>query len=149
MKLKASIDYGVRTMMYLASKDAIVSSREIAERMNIPRDYLIQLGLKLRNAGLIIARPGKHGGYELGKQPSEISVGAIVRAFEELGKARRYTLADADIEAELLNRVEDANSLISSSLDVFLGKISLQDLIDASVHKGNVHKFLDSIHMFA
>ena len=117
--------------------------------MNIPRDYLIQLGLKLRNAGLIIARPGKHGGYELGKQPSEISVGAIVRAFEEPGKARRYTLADADIEAELLNRVEDANSLISSSLDVFLGKISLQDLIDASAHKGNVHKFLDSIHMFA
>ena len=139
MKLKASIDYGVRTMMYLASKDAIVSSREIAERMNIPRDYLIQLGLKLRNAGLIIARPGKHGGYELGKQPSEISVGAIVRAFEEPGKARRYTLADADIEAEL----------ISSSLDVFLGKISLQDLIEASAHKGNVHKFLDSIHMFA
>ena len=72
MKLKASIDYGVRTMMYLASKDAIVSSREIAERMNIPRDYLIQLGLKLRNAGLIIARPGKHGGYELGKSQTKL-----------------------------------------------------------------------------
>ncbi len=149
MKLKASIDYGVRTMMYLASKDAIVSSREIAERINIPRDYLIQLGLKLRNAGLIIARPGKHGGYELGKKPNEITVGAIVSAFEEPGKARRYTLAGADIETDLLNRVEDANALIASSLDVFLGKISLADLIEASAHKGDVHKFLNGIHLFA
>ena len=48
--------------------------------MSIPRDYLIQLAQLLRNAGLIEARPGKHGGYRLAKDPADISVLQIISA---------------------------------------------------------------------
>ena len=72
MKLKASVDYGVRAVMYLAVKGETCSSREISEEMSVPRDYLIQLALRLRNAGIIKARPGKNGGYILAKAPADI-----------------------------------------------------------------------------
>ena len=77
MKLKASVDYGVRAVIYLAVKGETCSSREISEEMSVPRDYLIQLALRLRNAGIIKARPGKNGGYVLAKAPEEITIGSI------------------------------------------------------------------------
>ena len=77
MKLKASVDYGVRAILYLAIKGDTCSSREISEEMAVPRDYLIQLALRLRNAGLIKARPGKNGGYVLARPASEIKIGDI------------------------------------------------------------------------
>ena len=51
MKLKASVDYGVRAIMYLALKGGTCSSREISDEMSIPRDYLIQLALKRYRQG--------------------------------------------------------------------------------------------------
>ena len=72
MQLKASTDYGMRAILYLAAQGTTCSSKDIAEDMSIPRDYLIQLAQLLRNAGIIEARPGKHGGYRLAKDPDEV-----------------------------------------------------------------------------
>ena len=43
-------------------------------------DYLIQLMQPLRNAGLVVARAGKHGGFELSCEPGEVSVAEVVDA---------------------------------------------------------------------
>lgn len=43
MQLKASTDYGIRAILYLAAEKDVRSSKEIAREMSIPRDYLIQL----------------------------------------------------------------------------------------------------------
>ena len=83
MHLKASTDYGMRAVLYLAAQGTTCSSKDIAEDMDIPRDYLIQLAQLLRNAGIIEARPGKHGGYLLAKKPEKISVLDILSALEE------------------------------------------------------------------
>ena len=69
MQFKASTDYGLRAVLYLAAQGHTCSSKDIAQDMSIPRDYLIQLAQLLRNAGIIEARPGKHGGYRLANAP--------------------------------------------------------------------------------
>ena len=86
MQLKASTDYGIRAILYLAAQGTTCSSKDIAHDMSIPRDYLIQLAQLLRNAGLIEARPGKHGGYRLAKDPADISVLQIISALDEDAK---------------------------------------------------------------
>ena len=93
MQLKASTDYGMRAILYLAAQGATCSSKDIAEDMSIPRDYLIQLAQLLRNAGIIEARPGKHGGYRLAKDASEISVLEIIKALDETPSAPRVKSA--------------------------------------------------------
>lgn len=130
MRLKASTDYGMRTVLYLAEKGTVCSSRDVAEEMSVPRDYLIQLAQLLRNAGIIRARPGKHGGYSLAKSPEEISVLDVVDALQEDQKrpARRPgTEADNN---ELAQSIASSFHLVERGLEEHLKAITLQMLLD-------------------
>lgn len=83
MQMKASVEYGLKAVLYLADKEDLVSSREISREMGIPRDYLIQLAQLLRNAGIVEARPGKYGGYRLAEDPAEITLLAVLSALND------------------------------------------------------------------
>ena len=101
MQFKASTDYGLRAVLYLAAQGHTCSSKDIAQDMSIPRDYLIQLAQLLRNAGIIEARPGKHGGYRLANDPSKITLLQVVNALDDDAKdttrTRRKDRADASM----------------------------------------------------
>jgi len=131
MKLKASVDYGARAIVYLAVKGGTCSSREISEEMSVPRDYLIQLALRLRNAGLIKARPGKNGGYVLAKDPSKITIAQVLNAFDAGLKHERQNMKKSRKEAESAALVREIHGSITGSLDSFLESISIQDMLDA------------------
>lgn len=131
MKLKASVDYGARAIVYLAVKGDTCSSREISEVMSVPRDYLIQLALKLRNANLIKARPGKNGGYVLAKDASNISIAEILNAFDEDLKHERQQMKTGTKGSPVSAEISSVHNAIMGSLDRFLESISVQDLVDA------------------
>ena len=131
MKLKASVDYGVRAVMYLAVKGTTCSSREISEEMSVPRAYLIQLALRLRNAGIIKARPGKNGGYVLAKDPSDITIGEILDAFDNDLKHARQPMKTGRHVSEQAAEVRKVHGMIMDSLNSYLGAISVQDLLDS------------------
>lgn len=131
MKMKASVDYGIRAMLYLAAKGTTCSSREISDEMQVPRDYLIQLALRLRNAGLIKARPGKNGGYVLGKPASKITVLQVMDAFDSDLKHSRSPLKVRRNANEYVGRVLNMHTLVTDSLSAYLNSITIQDLMDA------------------
>ncbi|MCK4649255.1 Rrf2 family transcriptional regulator [bacterium] len=85
MRLSTKGQYGVRAMFDLAShfKDNPVPLRQISEREGISLNYLEQLFLKLRKAGLVESVRGPGGGYLLKKRPKEIRISDIARAVEE------------------------------------------------------------------
>ncbi|MDO5790972.1 MAG: Rrf2 family transcriptional regulator [Coriobacteriia bacterium] len=129
MHFKASVEYGMRAVLYLAQKGSICSSREVAEEMSIPRDYLIQLAQLLRNAGIIHARPGKNGGYILAKDPSEISMLDVFNALQN--ERRRSERKEAGEEASaLLQNITAACSAIEREMDDYMSSITLQNMIE-------------------
>jgi Rrf2 family protein len=130
MKLKASVDYGVRAIMYLAVKGGTCSSREISEEMAVPRDYLIQLALRLRNAGLVKARPGKNGGYVLAKPPEEITISQILSAFDTDLKHVRQPMKKGRSASASAQAVRTAHNAITASLDSYLDAITVKTLLD-------------------
>ena len=85
MRLSTLGRYALRAMVDLAKQDnqSPTLRREIADRQEISSNYLAQLFLKLRRAGLIRSILGPGGGYVLAKSPSEISAGDVLRAVEE------------------------------------------------------------------
>ena len=129
MKLKASVDYGVRAILI---KGDTCSSREISEEMAVPRDYLIQLALRLRNAGLIKARPGKNGGYVLARPASEIKIGDILDAFDSDLKHVRVPMKSSRSASDPANTVRFLHGAVVESLESYLNAISLQDLVGIS-----------------
>jgi Rrf2 family cysteine metabolism transcriptional repressor len=77
-------EYGVRLMAQLARRHGLgpASLTEIAGQEDLPRAYLEQLVISLRDADLVHSTRGAHGGYELTRPPEEIRMGEVLRALE-------------------------------------------------------------------
>jgi Rrf2 family cysteine metabolism transcriptional repressor len=58
------------------------SLTEIAEQEDLPRAYLEQLVISLRDAELVRSTRGARGGYELTRPPEMIVMGEVLRALE-------------------------------------------------------------------
>ncbi len=58
------------------SLDAVCCTREL------PKQYLTKIFASLTKAGLVTPVRGKHGGYELAREPREISVLDVMQAVE-------------------------------------------------------------------
>ena len=141
MQFKASIDYGLRAVLFLASKDSTCSSKDIAETMAIPRDYLIQLAQLLRRKGIIEARPGKHGGYRLARKPSEISLLDVIGALEDDAKKPQRAAADKDLP-EAAVRIRSAYETVMTCYDQFMGSISLDMLLKCARDPSHSKEFI-------
>lgn len=77
-------EYGVRLMVELARHHGTgpISLTEIAQHEDLPRPYLEQLVVNLREAGLVTSTRGAHGGYALARDPARIRMGEVIRALE-------------------------------------------------------------------
>jgi Rrf2 family protein len=77
-------EYGVRLMVQLGRHygQGPASLAEIAAEEDLPRAYLEQLVMSLRDAGLVVSTRGAHGGYELAREPGEIKMSEVLRALE-------------------------------------------------------------------
>ncbi|MEL6339683.1 MAG: Rrf2 family transcriptional regulator [Myxococcota bacterium] len=85
MKVGSRADYGLRAVVYLASlpdKDEPQQISAIAQRQQIPEDYLRQLLTQLRTAGIVRSVRGPHGGYMLARDPTQITMGEVVEVLE-------------------------------------------------------------------
>ena len=84
MSFSTKGEYGVRLMAQLARRHGTgpASLTEIAEEEDLPRAYLEQLVIGLRDAELVRSTRGAHGGYELTRPPEQIVMGEVLRALE-------------------------------------------------------------------
>ncbi len=84
MRITTWAEYGVICALNLARKKekGPVTGREIAAQERLPADYVEQILLRLRRAGVIMSTRGAHGGYMLSRPPQEISIRAVIHASE-------------------------------------------------------------------
>jgi Rrf2 family cysteine metabolism transcriptional repressor len=77
-------EYGVRLMVQLGRRFGAgpASLAEIATDEDLPRPYLEQLVMSLRDAGLVVSTRGSHGGYELARPPEQIAMITVLHALE-------------------------------------------------------------------
>ena len=84
MKVSTKGRYALRMLIDLAEhkESGFVPLGEIAVRQNISKQYLEQIVSLLNTSDLLKTNRGKQGGYMLAKQPSQITVGQILRITE-------------------------------------------------------------------
>jgi Rrf2 family cysteine metabolism transcriptional repressor len=84
MKVSTKSTYAIKAMIDLAqsSRERPVRLPAIAERQGIPLPYLEQIFSRLKNAGLVQAIRGPQGGYQLSKDPHEITLAQVVTILE-------------------------------------------------------------------
>lgn len=73
--------YAVLILLDLAEhRGGFIPVRQIAERQELSQKYLERILRTLAECGLVEGTHGKGGGYRLTREPSDYSIGEIVRA---------------------------------------------------------------------
>jgi Rrf2 family protein len=85
MRLTTAGRYALRAMVDLAqhTQEGAVQRADIARRQALSEDYLAQLLLKLKRAGLVDSVRGPGGGYVLAREPAQIRAADVLRGVEE------------------------------------------------------------------
>ena len=84
MRITTWAEYGLICALHLARRagEGPVAGRDIAARERLPGDYVEQILLRLRRAGLVNSTRGARGGYSLARAPEDISVREVIAASE-------------------------------------------------------------------
>ncbi len=131
MQLSKKSRYGLRALIDLASapQNQYVSLSNIAERGEIPAQFLEQVFASFRRAGLVKALKGPQGGYQLAKNPKDISVAEILEILEG-----SYRIAGEEVPSQerCYAVVETIQTLLidpfNQMMERFLTGLTLEDL---------------------
>ena len=86
MRVTTWTEYSLIITLHLArrgrSGTGPMAARELADSERLPPDYVEQILLRLRRAGLVESVRGAKGGYFLARPPAEISVRDVMAASE-------------------------------------------------------------------
>jgi Rrf2 family protein len=136
MRITTWTEYSLIISIHLAKRGATgggsVAAREIAEQERLPGDYVEQILLRLRRAGLVESVRGAKGGYYLAKEPAAISMRDIMTASE-------HQTFEMNCESHMVDedRCNPAGACsirpvwyaLQQRVDELLGSISLADLM--------------------
>ncbi len=100
IKISKSVEYSLLALNYISENKNFnnLSSRKIANELNIPYDLLAKLLQKLVKNNIVKSQQGKNGGYTLLISPDELSVLKIIDALGENVQLANCTFENASIE---------------------------------------------------
>ena len=83
LQITRKADYAVRLMVEVAAHSGgTIATAEIAQRQDIPYQFLRKVAQELVASGLLNSERGGHGGLALGRAPESISVLDVLRALD-------------------------------------------------------------------
>lgn len=133
MKISTKGRYALRLMIDLAmnDNDEPIRLKDVADRQEISVKYLEQIISTLTKAGYLKSERGANGGYLLRREPSEYTVGMILRTTEG-------SLAPVSCVEEGESQCERSDSCvtaivwkkINNAINDVVDGITLQDLVD-------------------
>ncbi len=129
--------YALRVMIDLAqnSKDGFVSLKDVAKRQQISMKYLEMIVSILNRGKMVKSQRGKAGGYRLIKEPSEYSVGSIIKLAE--GTLAPVSCLEGGGSCERMEKCVTYPlwKQLDEVIDDYLENVTLKDLMDGNVKK--------------
>src|SRR5689334_25212104 len=131
MRISSKGEYGLRALFDLTQRYGAgpVQSHDIHLRQGIDENYLNQILISLRKAGLIESIRGPQGGHRLARPPSQISIFEALVALEgpllaaEAGRDGQTPVEPADREL-----IREVWCELRGALERYLAGITLEDL---------------------
>ena len=134
MRITTWAEYGLICALHLARRAGTgpVAGRDMAARERLPGDYVEQILLRMRRAGIVDSTRGARGGYALARPPEHISVRDVIQASElttfDLHCVSHPVDADRCAAAENCS-IRPVWVLLQPRLDEVLEGVKLSDLL--------------------
>lgn len=132
MAVTARAEYACLAMLELAARyddPKPVRLTDVADKHDIPQQFLVQILLQMKTAGLIRTTRGSSGGYQLAKRPEAITLADIFRVLARMDEPEDTTEGRSTLAAGL-SRVW--KGLADVRID-YLARFTLNDLLPTSV----------------
>ena len=135
MKISTKGRYAVRVMLDLALNNTgeCIKVKDIASRQGISEKYLEQIIAVLNRAGYVNSVRGAQGGYRIAKDPSEYTIGMILR----LTEGSMAPVACLDEGAPDCDRCDTCETLevwkdLYAAINNVIDNVTLADLVEKS-----------------
>lgn len=135
MKISTKGRYAVRVMLDLALHNTgeCIKVKDIASRQGISEKYLEQIIAVLNRAGYVNSVRGAQGGYRIAKDPSEYTVGMILR----LTEGSMAPVACLDEGAPECDRCDTCETLevwkdLYAAINNVIDNVTIADLVERS-----------------
>ncbi len=137
MKLSTRGQYGTRALLDLALHHGQepVLLRHIAQRQQIPLQYLEHLITPLVAAGLIRSTRGAKGGIWLAKPPADIKLSEVIQVLEGSTNLVECVNNPKICSRSALCVTRDVWSELEDAVNGVLATITLQDLVERQKRK--------------
>lgn len=138
MKLTTLSRYGVRALFDIAycGQGNMVRASQVSARQQISLNYIGQIFLRLKRAGLITSHRGRSGGYTLAYAPRDITIQMIIQAVEGPVQLVDCIEGSAGCEMAVKCVTQDVWKEAGEILGDFFGRITIQDLIERAKKRG-------------
>jgi Rrf2 family protein len=136
MRVTTWTEYSLIISIHLAKRGrgghGPVAARELADSERLPADYVEQILLRLRRAGLVESVRGAKGGYFLAREPATISVRDVMTASEH--QTFEVNCDSHPVDAERCSpgstcSIRPVWHALQQRVDELLASISLPDLM--------------------
>jgi Rrf2 family protein len=134
MRTTAKADYAVRAAIELAvSGDGPVKAEALADAQGIPLNFLENILVDLRRAGIVDSKRGAAGGYLLARAADEISIADIIRAVEgPLANVRGMSPESLEYQGSAA-RLRDVWIALRASIRSVLETVTLADVANGEL----------------
>ncbi|HNP84535.1 MAG: Rrf2 family transcriptional regulator [Chloroflexi bacterium SZAS-1] len=146
MRISSKGEYGLRALFDLAQRygEGSIQSHDIHQRQGIDENYLNQILILLRKAGLIESVRGPQGGHRLARPPAQISLLEVMVALEGPvlpPEAGRDALQPEDpLDHAIVREVWGG---MRETLEAYLRNLTLDDLCQSKRrHAGEVMYYI-------
>jgi Rrf2 family nitric oxide-sensitive transcriptional repressor len=83
MQLTNFVDYGLRSLMYLAfQSDKLCTVKEISEYYDISHNHIVKVVHRLSQLGYITSSKGKGGGIKIAPHSFNLKIGDLIKELE-------------------------------------------------------------------
>lgn len=135
MKLSKKTEYACLALIDLSEnyEGNLIKIQDIATNRKIPKKYLEQILLLLKNSGYVESIRGATGGYKLIKKPSDITLAEIIRLIDgplaPVGSVSKYFYEKTPIEQskKMIGVLQNIRDYISDVME----KTTFADLIES------------------
>ncbi len=130
MNISAKTEYACIAVLELAAKfggGEPIRIRTIADAHGIPSRFLVQILLQLKGAGIVASTRGAAGGYQLVKDPSQITLGEVMSVID--GQAAKVS-SNLDDETPITRALLQVWNQVSDEQHNMLTSITFADLAE-------------------
>ena len=134
MRVTTWAEYGLIVSVHLAGREGEgpIAAREMAEKEQLPADYVEQILLRLRRAGIVTSVRGARGGYYLSRPATDVTVKDVLDASEhgtfEVNCDRHSVELDRCAPGRQC-AIRPVWQVLHRRIDEVLGAIRLSDLL--------------------